>query len=124
VGQIRVLLVDGHDGYRAGLARAIGDHPSLELIGEATNGREALEHALRLQPDLIVIEVRLGQLGGIDVCRTLAGLDQPLDTRVVLLTGERNEALMAAAAEAGAAAVLDKSAARHEILERLTQLGG
>jgi DNA-binding NarL/FixJ family response regulator len=124
VGQIRVLLVDGHEGYRAGLARAIADHPSLELIGEATNGREALEHALRLQPDLMVLEVRLGQLGGIDVCRTLAGLDQPLDTRVVLLTGERNEALMTAAAEAGAAAVLDKSAARHEILERLAQLGG
>jgi DNA-binding NarL/FixJ family response regulator len=105
------------------LARAIAEHPSFELVGEATNGREALEQALLLRPGLIVLEVRLAQLGGIDVCRTLAGIDEPLDTRFVLLTGERNEALMAAATEAGASAVLDKSAARHEILERLVQLG-
>jgi DNA-binding NarL/FixJ family response regulator len=123
VGSIRVLLVDGHEGYRAGLARAIAEHPELELVGEASDGREALEQALLLRPDLLVLEVRLAQLGGLDVCRTLAGIDEPLDTRFVLITGERNEALMAAATEAGASAVLDKSAARHEILERLAQLG-
>jgi DNA-binding NarL/FixJ family response regulator len=123
VGRIGVLLVDGHEGYRAGLARAIAGHPSLELVGEATNGREALEQTLLLQPDLLVLEVRLAQLGGLDVCRTLAGLDEPLDTRVVLITGEWNESLMATASEAGAVAVLDKSATRHEILGRLAQLG-
>jgi two-component system, NarL family, response regulator DevR len=122
--RIRVLLVDGHEGYRTGLARAITEHRSLELVGEASDGREGLEQALLLRPDLIVLEVRLSKLGGIDVCRTLTGLDEPLGARVVLLSGERNEALMAAATEAGASAVLDKSAARGELLERLAQLGG
>jgi DNA-binding NarL/FixJ family response regulator len=119
-----VILVDGHEGYRAGLARAIADHPSFDLVGEATDGREALEQVLELRPDLLVLEVRLAQLGGIDVCRTLAGLDQPLGTRCVLLTGEGNEDLMATASRAGALAILDKSAARHELLERLIELGG
>jgi DNA-binding NarL/FixJ family response regulator len=123
VERIRVLLVDGHEGYRTGLARAIAEHPSLELAGEARDGREALEQALLLRPDLIVLEVRLSQLGGIDVCRTLRGLDQPLDARVVILSGEPNQAVMAAATEAGASAVLDKSAARGELLEKLAELG-
>jgi two-component system NarL family response regulator len=117
-----VLLVDGHEGYRKGLARAIAEHPALELAGEASDGREALEQALLLKPHVVVLEVRLGSLGGIDVCRTLSGLDEPLDTRTVLLTGERNEALMAEAAQAGASAVLDKSAARHELVQRLVEL--
>ena len=118
-----MLLVDGHEGYRAGLARTIAEHPVLDLVGQASDGREALEQALLLRPDLLVLEVRLANLGGIDVCRTLKGLDEPVDSRTVLLTGERNEAVMVAAAEAGALAVLDKSAARHELVERLVQLG-
>jgi DNA-binding NarL/FixJ family response regulator len=124
VGKIRVLLVDGHEGYRAGLARAITEHPRLELAGEAPDGRQALEQALVLRPDLLVLEVRLERLGGLDVCRTLAGLDEPLPTRTVLLTGGPNEALSATAAQAGAAAVLDKSAARLEICDRLARLAG
>ena len=117
-----MLLVDGHEGYRKGLARAIAEHSLLELAGEASDGREALEQVLLLRPDLLVLEVRLAKLGGIDVCLTLGGLDEPLETRAVLLTGERNEAVTAAAAEAGALAVLDKSATRQELLELLVQL--
>jgi DNA-binding NarL/FixJ family response regulator len=123
LGRIRVLLVDGHEGYRAGLARAIAEHPVLDLVGQASDGREALEQALLLRPDLLVLEVRLANVGGIDVCRTLKGLDEPVDARTVLLTGERNEAVMVAASEAGALAVLDKSSARHELVDRLVQLG-
>ncbi len=118
-----MLLVDGHEGYRAGLARAIGDHPLLELAGEAGDGREALEQTLTLRPDLLVLEVRLAHLGGLDVCRTLAGLDEPLPTRPVLLTGGPNESLSATAAQAGVVAVLDKSAARLEICNQLAELG-
>jgi DNA-binding NarL/FixJ family response regulator len=120
-GKIRVLLVDGHGGYRAGLARAIAEHPELELAGEAANGRDALEQALVLRPDLIVLEVRLTHLGGLDVTRTLAGLDQPLPCRTVLLSGGPNESLRAAASQAGAVAVLDKGAPRHEICAHLVE---
>jgi DNA-binding NarL/FixJ family response regulator len=122
--RVRILLVDGHEGYRAGLARAIAEHPSLELVGEAKTGREGLEQALRLRPDLVVAEVRLPQLGGVDLCRTIAGLDQPLGTRTVLLSTGSNESLAQAAADAGAVAVLDKGAARQELCERLAELGG
>jgi DNA-binding NarL/FixJ family response regulator len=123
LGRIRVLLVDGHEAYRAGLARAIEEHSSLELAGEAGDGRAALEQVLLLKPDLMVLEVRLAKLSGIDVTRMLSGLEDQVETRAVLLTGERNEAVMTAAAEAGALAVLDKAAARHELLDRLVELG-
>ena len=120
-----MLLVDGHEGYRAGLARAISDHPLLALAGEAGDGREALEQTLTLRPDLLVLEVRLAHLGGLDVCRMLAGLDEPMPTRPVLLTGGPEPSrLSATAAQAGVVAVLDKSAARHEICDRLAELGG
>jgi DNA-binding NarL/FixJ family response regulator len=121
--RVRILLVDGHEGYRAGLARAVAEHPRLELVGQAAAGREALEQALRLRPDLLVVEVRLAQLGGLDVCRTIAGLDEPLETRTVVLTTGPNESLAAAATEAGAVAVLDKESARQELCERLAELG-
>ena len=120
---IRVFLADGHEGYRAGLARAIGAHPELVLAGEARDGREALEQALVLRPDVVALEVRLDRLGGLDVCRTLTGLDEPVAGQVVLLSGEPNEALAEAARSAGAAAVLDKSAARTAICGRLVEIG-
>jgi two-component system, NarL family, nitrate/nitrite response regulator NarL len=117
-----VLLADGHEAYRDGLARAVAAHPKLELAAEAADGRRALELLLELEPDVGILEVRMPQLDGLEVCDILAGLDRPLRTRLVLISGEANETLAAAASEMGLEAVLSKDSARHQLCDRIVEI--
>ncbi|HEX6458192.1 MAG TPA: response regulator transcription factor [Thermoleophilaceae bacterium] len=118
-----VLLADGHEAYRDGLARAIAAHPRLELLAESADGRRALEDILRLEPDVAVLEVRMPKLDGLEVCDILSGLDRPLGTRLALISGEANETLEAAARSMGLAAVLDKDSTRSQLCERIVAIG-
>ncbi|HEY7631162.1 MAG TPA: response regulator transcription factor [Thermoleophilaceae bacterium] len=117
-----VLLADGHGAYRDGLARAIAAHPRLTLAAEAADGRRALEELLALEPDVALLEVRMPQLDGLEVCDILAGLDHPPATKVVLISGEANETLAASARSMGLAAVLNKDSTRTQICERLLEI--
>jgi DNA-binding NarL/FixJ family response regulator len=116
-------LADSHEAYRDGLARAIAAHPRLTLAGEASDGRRALEELLALEPDLALIEVRMPQLDGLEVCDILAGLERPVKTRVVLISGEANETLAASVRAMGLAAVLNKDSTRTQICDRLVEIG-
>lgn len=116
---VRVVLVDDHEGYRGGLARAVRDDPRLELVAEASDGVTAVDTVSRLRPELAVIDVRMPGVDGFAVCQRLAGLET---TRVVLITDDPSEALRARAAQLGAAALLDKSASRDEICARLKEI--
>jgi two-component system, NarL family, nitrate/nitrite response regulator NarL len=118
-----VLLADGHEAYREGLARAIGGHPRLTLVAQAANGRRALEELLALEPDIAVLEVRMPQLDGLEVCDILAGLDRPLKTKVVLISGEANETLSSSVEAMGLAAVLSKDSTRTQLCDRLAAIG-
>jgi DNA-binding NarL/FixJ family response regulator len=122
VRRFSVLLADGHGGYRGGLARALAGHPQLELVGQAADGRRALELLLELEPDVAVLEVRMPQLDGLEVCDILAGLDRPLRTRIALISSEANETLAAAATEMGVAAVLSKESARNQLCEHIVDI--
>jgi two-component system nitrate/nitrite response regulator NarL len=117
-----VLLADGHEAYRHGLARAIAAHPRLELVAEASDGRRALEELLALEPDIAVLEVRMPQLDGLEVCDILAGLDRRLKTMVVLISGEANETLAASARAMGIAALLNKDSTRTQLCERIVEI--
>src|SRR5437868_15282343 len=83
VRTISVLLADGHEAYRDGLARAIAAHPRLELVAEAADGRRALELVLELEPDVAVLEVRMPELDGLEVCDVIGGVDRPPRPEVV-----------------------------------------
>jgi two-component system nitrate/nitrite response regulator NarL len=124
VRRTTVLLADGHEAYRKGLARAVKAHPRLELADQVADGRRALEYVLEHAPDLAVLELRMPQLDGLEVFDILSGLDQPPPTKVVLISGEANATLEAAARVAGVAALLSKDLARHELCERLAELAG
>ena len=120
---ISVLLADSHEAYRDGLARAIGAHARLELVADVPDGRAALEQILALGPDVALLEVRMPYLDGLEVWDILRGLDQPIETRVALISGEANETLASDVRAMGVAAVLSKDAARGELCELLVQLG-
>jgi two-component system, NarL family, nitrate/nitrite response regulator NarL len=116
-------LADGHEAYRDGLARAVAAHPRLELVAEAADGRRALELLLELEPDVAVLEVRMPGLDGLEVCEILAGLDRSPRTRIVLISGEANETLAAAADAMGIAAVLSKDSTRTQLCDRIAATG-
>jgi two-component system, NarL family, nitrate/nitrite response regulator NarL len=123
VRTLSVLLADGHEAYRHGLARAIAAHPRLELVAEAADGRRALELLLALEPDVAVLEVRMSGLDGLEVCEIVAGLDRPPQTTIALISGEANETLAAAAHAMGLAAVLSKDSARTQLCDRIAAIG-
>ena len=118
-----VLLADGHEAFRDGLARAITAHPSLDLVAEAADGRRALELLLELEPDVVVLELRMPGLDGLEVCDILAGLDRRLRTSIALISGEANETLAAAAHAMGIAAVLSKDSTRTQLCDRIVTIG-
>lgn len=92
---IRLLVVDDHELVRLGLRAVLQRYPRLALIGEAATVRDGVQEALRLKPDVILMDVRLPDGSGFEACRQLR--QQNLDTRVLFLTSfSDDEVLMQA----------------------------
>jgi DNA-binding NarL/FixJ family response regulator len=105
-GAIRVLVVDDHDLFRAGLASLLAAEPDIEVIGQASGGRMAVRLADELQPDVILMDVRMPDLEGPDATSEI--LDRHPSTRIVALTVVSDDADVAAVVEAGASGFLAK----------------
>lgn len=111
---IRVLIADDHTIVRTGLRALINGESSMELIGEATCGREALELAGSLVPDVLVLDLSLPDLDGIQVTRQVKNILP--DIRVLILTVHEDEALLREAIRAGASGYIIKHAAESELV--------
>lgn len=112
---IRVLLVDDHAIVRSGLKAVLGGARDIEVVGEASNGREALEQVERLKPDVVVMDLTMAEMDGITATRTLAEQEKP--PRVLVLTMHAEEEYLLPVLEAGAAGYLVKSVADRELIE-------
>jgi DNA-binding NarL/FixJ family response regulator len=104
----RVFIADDHDGYRSGIARLVAEHPALEVVGQASDGAEALAGIVECQPDVALLDVRMPGMSGIEVCRRLQAEGSAPSARIVLITGTPDPVLSTQAAEAGAVALLGK----------------
>ena len=104
----RVFIADDHDGYRSGVARLVAEHPALEIVGQASDGDQALAGIVACQPDVALLDVRMPGMSGIEVCRRLAAEGSAPGARIVLITGTPDPVLSNQAAEAGAVALLGK----------------
>ena len=113
----RILLVDDHDLFRAGLAGLINARPNLEVIGEAGDGLEALTLARDLQPDLILMDIKMPVCDGLEatrlICTELPG------ARIVILTVHDEDEKLFAAIKAGACGYLLKSTDSASFLQGL-----
>lgn len=107
---IRVLLADDHDLVRVGLKMILDAQPDIEVAGEATDGREAVELAHRLRPDVCLFDVRMPELDGIEATRLLAGPDVAEPLPVVVITTFDLDEYVYRALEAGARGFLLKDA--------------
>src|SRR5690242_3692218 len=97
---LRLLIVDDHEVTRLGLKTLLESCPQFEIAGEASSVAETLEAATHLKPDLILLDVRLADGSGIDVCRRLQRLD--LDTKILMLTSFADDDIVFDAISAGA----------------------
>jgi two-component system nitrate/nitrite response regulator NarL len=114
---ISVVVADDHPLYRDGLVGAIHAREDLELVGEATDGTEALELISRLRPEVALLDVKM-EVDGPTVLRRLQSSDA--STRVVFLSAYLDSALIYSTLEAGAAGFLSKRADRSAICDALT----
>jgi len=113
--RVRIIIADDHPVFREGLVRAVSSCPELELVGEAVDGRAALEAIKEHEPDVALVDQKLPGLDGIGVA-TAVQRDE-LQTRVLILSAYDDPALVYRAIEAGACGYLTKDARRTEITD-------
>ncbi|MDF9878454.1 response regulator [Cellulosimicrobium cellulans] len=107
---IRVVVADDQDLVRTGLVMILGAQPDLEVVGEAADGVAALDLANRLRPDVLLVDIRMPGLDGIEVTRRLAGPDVLGPTAVVVITTFDLDEYVLGALRAGARGFLLKDA--------------
>lgn len=118
--RISVLVAEDHPLYREGVTRAVRSRPELALVAECEDGREALAQIRELEPDVALLDVRLGGLGGIEIVRAL--VREESSTRAVLLSAFHDSAIVYDALAAGAAGYLTKDSGRREICEAIERV--
>ena len=114
---IRVVLADDHAIVRSGLKAVLGAARDIMVVGEASNGREAVALAERLQPDVIVMDLSMGEMDGVAATKEVAARGN--GTRVLVLTRHAEEEYLVPLLEAGASGYLVKSAADRELARGL-----
>ena len=107
---IRVVVADDQDLVRTGLVMILGAQPDIEVVGEAADGIQAIEVATRLRPDVLLVDIRMPGLDGIEVTRRLAGPDVADPVAVVVITTFDLDEYVLGALRAGARGFLLKDA--------------
>jgi DNA-binding NarL/FixJ family response regulator len=107
---VRVLVADDQEIVRTGLSMILGAQPDIDVVGEAADGREAVELARRLRPDVCLLDIRMPGLDGIAATRALAGPEVPDPLAVVVITTFDLDEYVYGALRAGARGFLLKDA--------------
>lgn len=121
---IRILIVDDHPVVRDGLVAMLTTQPDFEIVGEAGTGAEALAEALRLRPDVVLMDLEMPEVNGVDAIRQMRETDG--NVQVVVLTAFDTDDRIVGAITAGAQGYLLKGAPREQIFEaiRVVSAGG
>src|SRR6266571_6247059 len=115
--KMRILLADDHTILRAGLKMMLNAQPDMEVVGEAQDGRQALHEAQRLQPDIILMDITMPDMNGIEATRQIKKLVP--EVKVLVLTMHENEEYVFQALRAGASGYMLKEAADTELITAL-----
>ena len=115
---IRVLLADDHTLVRQGLRKILEEQPGWEVVGEAGNGRDAVQLALSTSPDVAVLDIGMPQLNGIEATRQI--VRRANGTQILILSMHADEAYVARALDAGARGYLLKDSADLDLIRAVT----
>jgi two-component system NarL family response regulator len=119
---IRVLVVDDHALFRRGLEMVLEQEPDIEVVGEASDGAEAVERASDTTPDVVLMDVRMPRRGGIDACTAIK--DAVPSTKIIMLTISDEEADLYDAIKAGAMGYLLKEISIEEVASAIRAVHG
>jgi two-component system response regulator NreC len=120
--RIRILLADDHAVVRQGFRMILSAHPDLEIVGEAGNGREAVDLAASLRPDVVVMDVAMPELNGIEATRRLTA-DNP-HVRVVALSMHKDSVYVREILRAGARGYLLKDSVADDLVAAVRAVAG
>ena len=104
--KVKIMLVDDHEVVRAGLRTLLERRPGFAIVSEAGDGNEAVDVALQSKPDVIVMDIRLPTMSGIEACRAIR--DERPETKVIMLTSYADDEAVYGSIMAGAAGYLLK----------------
>lgn len=117
---LRILIADDHEVARRGIRSLLESHPGWEVVGEAADGREAVNAANRLKPDLVLLDIGMPSLNGLDATRQILAAEP--DTRVLILTMHDSEQVVREVLAAGARGFLLKSDAGRDLVAAVEAL--
>ena len=117
LGTVTVLIADDHGILREGLKGLLGEYDDLNVIDEAVTGVQAVEKVRALTPDILLLDLIMPEMGGVEVLEALAA--EKLPTRVIVLTGADDDELLARCIQSGAMGYLLKDAASTQLVDAI-----
>ncbi len=115
--KIRILLADDHQVLRSGLRALLNMEPDFDVVGEASNGIEAVKLAETLRPDIIVMDVSMPEMDGLKAAEEIQNLG--LQSKIVILTVHADEQYLFQTLKAGASGYVHKSSADSELIDAI-----
>jgi DNA-binding NarL/FixJ family response regulator len=122
MNRVKVLLVDDHDRFRQSVASFLNEQSSVEIVGEAVNGEEAIAQTEHLHPDLVLMDLDIRESDGFEVTREIK-LRAP-ETKVVVLSMHGGEAYRRMAWRHAADGFIDKASMKNELLATIADVQG
>ncbi len=117
---IKVLVVDDHDLVRMGITRMLSDVPGLSIVGEADSGESAITQARALKPDVVLMDVRMPGIGGLEATRKLLQHDRSI--KIIAVTACDEEPFPTRLMQAGASGYVTKGAALEEMVNAIRKV--
>ena len=117
----RILIVDDHEVVRLGLKSLLDQHPYFEVVAEAGNAREAIEQVEGYAPDVVLMDIRLPGVSGIDACETIT--ENYPDTKVVMLTSYAEDEMLFSAIRSGASGYILKQIGAEDLIRAIETVG-
>jgi len=117
---MRIVLVDDHEVVRLGIKALLEQSSQFEVVGEASNAKEAIELTGKIRPDIVLMDIRLPGVSGIDACEEIVQMYP--DIRVVMLTSYAEDEMLFSAIRAGASGYLLKQISSEDLIRSLEQV--
>ena len=113
----KVMLVDDHDLVRTGIKRLLEDHPNIEIVGEAVSGEEAVQQVTEYDPDVVLMDINMPGIGGLEATRKL--LQRKPQLKIIVVTMHDDDLFPQRFLKAGALGYVTKGAKVEEILQAI-----